>query len=83
MTDEQKEARRPYQRACSRVWNAAQEHGVPLHLATGFFTATDWKELAEERITLEALDTVMGTIASDVGLRQLLSDERSGESHGS
>ena len=63
MKEELKEVRGRYQTACSRIWNAAQRNGVPLHISLGFFVAQDFLDIAEGRITDEALDCVMRTIA--------------------
>ncbi len=68
--------RKPFQRACTQVWNAAQRHGVSLSYAMGFFTAMDWQEIADEQLTDEALDTVMKDISERPDLRERLKEEK-------
>ena len=74
--DEARAERKPYQQACTRVWNAAQRNGVNLGYAMGFFTAMDWQEIASGQITAAALDTVMKDIAARDDLRQRLKEEK-------
>ena len=73
--DEALALRRPYQSACTKVWNAAQREGVELHHAMGFFTALDWLQIAHEELSQDALNLVMSEIASRYDLRSLLEDE--------
>jgi hypothetical protein len=75
MNEELREARKPYQSACSRIWNAAQRYRIPLHISLGFFTAMDFQEIAEGRISDEALDNVMRTIAEADWLRDEIQKE--------
>ena len=69
------ELRKPYQYACTRVWNAAQRNQVDLAMAMGFFTTTDWEQLAAGEISNEALDVVMADIACRPALRGQLKEE--------
>ena len=74
--DEAMDLRKPYQLACTRVWNAAQRHGVDLAMGLGFFTSMDWEELAALRISDEALDLVMADISCRSVLQHQLKEER-------
>lgn len=62
--------------ACNRVWNAADEHGLPLHIAMGFFTAMDWQQIATREITDAGLNTVMKEIAGLPYLREQIQEEQ-------